>query len=145
MMSAEWFKQDTSEVLQRLKTDTDRGLSAEEAAQRLGSVGANELEEAEKRSTLRLFLEQFSNPLLIILLVGAAVSLYAGHVVDAIAIAAIVIINALISFAQEFKAQKSMDALKEMAAPDAMVRRNGEWISIPARELVPGEVLRLNT
>jgi len=69
----------------------------------LESVGANELEEAETRSTLRLLLEQFSNPLLIILLVGAGVSLYADHVVDAIAITAIVIINALISFAQEFK------------------------------------------
>jgi len=144
-MSADWFKQDAAEVLQRLNTDADRGLSAEETAQRLESVGANELEEAETRSTLRLLLEQFSNPLLIILLVGAGVSLYADHVVDAIAITAIVIINALISFAQEFKAQKSMDALKEMAAPDALVRRNGEWVSIPARELVPGEILRLNT
>jgi len=64
-MSADWFKQDTAEVLHELKTDADRGLSAEEAAQRLESVGANELEGAEKRSTLRLFLEQFSNPLLI--------------------------------------------------------------------------------
>lgn len=144
-MSIDWFKLGTDEVLHRLETDADHGLSLEEAEQRLETVGVNELDEVEKRSTFRLLLEQFSNPLLIILLVGGGVSLYADHLVDAIAIVAIVIINALISFAQEFKAQKSMDALKEMAAPDAMVRRKNKWVTIPARELVPGEILRLNT
>ncbi len=144
-MDKDWFNKTSDEVVAQLSTDIDKGLSTEASSQRLQTEGYNELPEADKQSSLALLLEQFKNPLLIILIVGAGVSLYAGHAVDAIAIAAIVIINALISFAQEYNAQKSMDALKDMAAPDAFVRRNSEWVSIPARDLVTGEVVRLNT
>lgn len=144
-MSNDFFRKTTGETVTILETDIERGLPADIAAQRLLEQGPNQLAEGKKASPLRLFLEQFKNPLLIILLVGAAIALYAGDAVDAIAIAIIVLINALISFVQEYNAQKSMDALKEMAAPDAFVRRNGEWVSVPARDLVPGDVLRLNT
>ncbi len=144
-MSNDFFRKTTGETVTILGTDIERGLPADIAAQRLLEQGPNQLAEGEKVSPLRLFLEQFKNPLLIILLVGAAISLYADHAVDAIAIAVIVLINALISFVQEYNAQKSMDALKEMAAPDAFIRRNGEWVSVPARDLVPGDILRLNT
>jgi len=144
-MSTHWFSKTVAEVSTAQGSDLERGLGAEEAARRVQEHGPNELSEAERASPIRLFLEQFKNPLLIILLFGAAISLYAGHAVDAIAIAVIVFINAVIGFAQESNAQKSMDALKEMAAPDAFVRRNGEWVSVPARDLVPGEVMRLNT
>ena len=144
-MSNDFFRKTTGETVTILGTDSERGLPADIAAQRLLEQGPNQLAEGKKASPLRLFLEQFKNPLLIILLVGAAISLYAGDAVDAIAIAVIVLINALISFYQEYNAQKSMDALKEMAAPDAFIRRNGEWVSVPARDLVPGDVLRLNT
>jgi len=144
-MNNDWFRKTTGETVDTLETDIERGLPADVAATRLREQGPNQLTEGEKTSPLRLFLEQFKNPLLIILLVGAAISLYAGHAVDAIAIGVIVVINALISFIQEHNAQKSMDALKEMAAPDAFVRRDGEWVSVPARDLVPGDVLRLNT
>lgn len=128
-----------------LEVDISQGLTAQEAASRLAEHGPNELAEGEKQSTLALFLEQFKNPLLIVLMAGAAVSWYADHVVDAIAIAVIVFINALISFIQEYGAAQSMEALKDMAAPDAFVRRASQWVSIPASDLVPGEVLRLNT
>ena len=141
----DFYRKTTEETVNTLGTDIEHGLPADIAAQRLLEQGPNQLAEGERTSPLRLFLEQFKNPLLIILLVGAAISLYADHAVDAIAIAVIVVINALISFVQEHKAQKSMDALKEMAAPDAFIRRNGEWVSVPARDLVQGDVLRLNT
>jgi len=144
-MNNDWFRKTTGETVDTLGTDIERGLAADIAATRLREQGPNQLTEGEKTSPLRLFLEQFKNPLLIILLVGAAISFYAGHAVDAIAIGVIVVINALISFIQEHNAQKSMDALKEMAAPNAFIRRNGEWVSVPARDLVPGDVLRLNT
>ena len=144
-MNTNSFNQSSQDVLKALGTDPERGLRADDAAKRLLEYGPNELEQEEKTSALRLFVEQFKNPLLIVLLFGAAISLYAGHVIDAIAIAVIVLINTAIGFVQEFKAQKSMDALKEMAAPDAFVRRDGEWLRVPASELVPGEVLRLST
>ena len=144
-MSNGFFRKTTGETVTILATDIERGLSADIAAQRLLEQGPNQLAEGGKTSPLRLFLEQFKNPLLIILLVGATISYYAGHIADATAIGVIVLINALISFVQEYKAQKSMDSLKEMAAPDAFVRRNSEWVSVPARDLVTGDVLRLNT
>ena len=144
-VSAQWFGREVDEVTTAVGCDLDRGLTADDAAKRLQEHGPNELAEAERPSLLRLFFEQFKNPLLIILLVGAAVSVYADHAADAIAIVVIVLINATIGFLQESSAQKSMAALKEMAAPEALVRRNGEWVKAPARELVPGEVLRLNT
>ena len=140
-----WFDRTIQETLRAFSTDLDRGLSSDDAAKRLADDGPNELDEGDQTSALQLLLEQFKNPLLIILLVGAGVSLYADHPVDAIAIVVIVFINAGIGFAQEFSAQKSMDALKDMAAPDAYVRREGQWVSVPARDLVTGEVLRLNT
>ena len=127
-MDKVWFRKNITEVLQELATDVDSGLSAETVAKHLETHGPNELAEAEKQSTLGLLIEQFKNPLLIILLVGAGVSLYADHAVDAIAITVIVVINALISFAQEYNARKSMDALKDMAAPNAFVRRVISWL-----------------
>lgn len=144
-MTNDWYRKTIDQVVSSLDTNIEQGLPEDAAATRLQEYGPNELAEAEKQSGLVLFLLQFKNPLLIILLVGAAISLYADHAVDAMAIAVIVVINAVISFIQEHSAQKSMDALKEMAAPDAFVRRSGKWISIPARDLVQGDILRLNT
>jgi len=144
-MSTSWFSQRIGDVVSELDTHLEHGMDADEASRRKGEHGPNELAEAERASMLQLFFEQFKNPLLLILIFGAGVSFYAGHAIDAIAIAVIVLINAAIGFVQESSAQKSMDALKEMAAPDAFVRRDGEWVSVPARDLVPGEVLRLTT
>jgi Ca2+-transporting ATPase len=128
-----------------LNVDVAAGLSSAEAAGRLDSHGPNKLAEAKKASPLAMFLGQFVNPLLIILLVGAAISSYTGHWVDAIAIFVIVLINASISFLQEFKAEQSLAALSEMAAPMADVRRDGDWREVPARDIVPGDVLRIKT
>jgi Ca2+-transporting ATPase len=137
------YGRDVSAVAQDLDVRIDKGLTREEAARRLKTYGPNKLAEAKKDSPLVMFLKQFVNPLLIILLVGALISGYTGHWVDAIAIFVIVLINSTISFVQEFKAEQSLAALSEMAAPMANVRRDGDWKEVPARDIVPGDVLRI--
>ena len=137
------YARDVQAVGQALGVEVETGLTAAEAARRLESVGPNRLSEGKKDSPLVLFLRQFANPLLIILLVGAAISGYTAHWVDAIAIAVIVLINAMISFVQEYKAEQSLAALSEMAAPLANIRRDNDWHEIPALDIVPGDVLRI--
>ena len=129
----------------KLQTDVESGLSTSEAQSRIEKHGYNELQEQNKVSALALFIHQFKNPLIFILAIGAIVSFATNHTVDAVAITAIIFINAIISFWQEFKAQKGMEALKEMAAPTAEVKRGGQWINIPAREIVPGDLLKIST
>ncbi|WP_428927624.1 cation-translocating P-type ATPase [Marinibacterium sp. SX1] len=126
-----------------LGADPDRGLSSDEAAARLARHGPNKLAEARQASALDLLIEQLKNPLLVILMIGAVISAYTGHWVDAVAIFVIVLINAGIGFWQEYSAQKSMAALSAMAAPHAMVLRDGQWADILAADLVPGDILRL--
>jgi len=140
-----WFNVEIGDAVSELNSNLETGLSSEEAARRLSQYGPNELAGEEKASVLSLLLAQFKNPLIIILLVGAALSLYIGHMVDAIAIGVIVIINILIAFMQELNMQKSMDSLNEMSAPTALVMRDGEWNRIPASEIVPGDILKLDT
>jgi len=140
-----WYALSVDETVRELGTDLEKGLGDHESAQRLSQSGPNELVGEEKPSVLKLLLVQFKNPLIIILLVGAALSLYIGHLVDAVAIGVIVVINILIAFIQELNMQKSMDSLNEMAAPTSLVLRNAEWNRIPAREIVPGDLLKLDT
>jgi len=137
------YGRDIQDVARDFDVDIEQGLTSTEAANRLEVYGPNKLAEAKKDSPLVMFLRQFVNPLLIILLIGAAISGYTGHWADAIAIFVIVLINAGISFLQEYKAEKSLAALSEMAAPMAYVRRDGDWQEIQARDIVPGDVLRI--
>ncbi|KUJ71318.1 cation-translocating P-type ATPase [Thiomicrospira sp. WB1] len=138
-----WHQLSSSSVLKQLGTHAETGLSAEEVASRQAEYGLNNLHQAEQTSAIMLFLAQLKNPLLIILAVGAVLSFLTGHHIDAIAISVIIVINAMISFVQEYKAQKSIDALKNMAAPKCLAMREGEWQKIPASELVPGDLIKL--
>ncbi len=140
-----WFKQSTSEIEQHLATDTNAGLSHTEHQQRLNKYGDNALATHKSKSAWQLYLEQYKNPLIYILLVGALVSWFTGHLIDAIAIGTIIVINTGISFWQEYKAQKGMEALRDMAAPEADVLRDNKWIHVPARTLVPGDVIKIST
>ncbi|MEN8726555.1 MAG: cation-translocating P-type ATPase [Sulfurovum sp.] len=140
-----WYKLKIDEALKTLNVDQSSGLTDTEADIRLVQSGANELRQEEKASVWYLLLEQIKNPLIIILIVGVFLSLYIGHIVDAVAIMVIVLINIMISFMQELNMQKSMDSLSDMAAPMATVLRNGNWEKVPARTLVPGDILKLNT
>jgi P-type Ca2+ transporter type 2C len=131
-------------VVREFQTDLDKGLSGEEARQRLAKYGVNELTERPRPGFLALLWGQFNNYLVIILIVAAVIALLLGEYVDAVAIMCIVVLNAIIGVVQESKAEQAIEALKKMAAPNAQVIRDGHQMTAPARELVPGDVVLLD-
>ncbi len=137
-----WHALDSAQVLADLGTSKS-GLAHDEAVQRLAQHGPNELVSKKKISPIKIFFEQFKDFLIIILLVATVISLVIGETLDAIVIMVIVVFAAGLGFVQEFRAEKAMEALKKMAAPTARVLRGGSEVEIPARELVPGEVVIL--
>jgi Ca2+-transporting ATPase len=137
-----WHSQSADEVLAHLGSAAT-GLSASEAAQRLAANGPNELKEGKRISPWQIFLGQFKSLIIWILIVAGVISGVLGEGVDAIAILAIVVLNAVIGFYQEFKAEESIAALKKMTAPQAKVRRDGHVTSIPAAGIVGGDILAL--
>lgn len=144
-----WHNLHVNEVIESLGSKL-HGLSEEEAKHRLAQFGPNELVEKEKNSPWMLFLEQFKNFLIIILLVATAVSgvlalTGEGDIWDPILIVVIVFFAVGLGFVQEYRSEKAMEALKQMAAPTATVIREGEEKEIPARELVPGDIILLET
>jgi P-type Ca2+ transporter type 2C len=139
-----WHNQSAKDVLTQLDSSAD-GLSSQEAVQRLATDGANEIKEGKRISPVQIFLGQFKSILVWILIVAGVISGVLGEMVDAIAILAIVVLNAAIGFYQEFNAEKSIEALKKMTAPQAKVRRDGLVTSIPASGIVIGDILMLET
>jgi Ca2+-transporting ATPase len=139
-----WHGLSLDAVFARLQS-TSSGLNQSEAASRLAEKGPNEMQAADRVSALALFLAQFKNALIIILLIATAFSGFLGHGVEASVIAVIVLFAVLLGFMQEYRAERAMEALSQMAAPTALVRRDGREIEVPARELVPGDVIRLQT
>lgn len=137
-----WHSQSADDVLAKLGSAT-AGLSATEAAKRLAANGPNELTEGKRISPWQIFLGQFKSLIIWILIVAGVISGVLGEVVDAIAILAIVILNAVIGFYQEFNAEKSIAALKKMTAPQAKVRRDGQVTLIPAANVVTGDIVEL--
>jgi Ca2+-transporting ATPase len=119
------------------------GLTAAEAARRLAEQGPNELQEVRSVSPLAIFIGQFKSLIVWILIIAAVVAGALGETVDAIAILAIVLLNGVIGFHQEFKAEKSIAALRRMTAPQARVRRDGRSLTVPATQLVCGDILEL--
>jgi Ca2+-transporting ATPase len=119
------------------------GLSGAEATRRLAEYGPNELEAVGRISPWTILLAQFKNVLIIILLIATAISIFLGHGIEAIAIAVIVLFAVLLGFVQEYRAERAIEALRQMAAPTATVLRDGEEVDIPARDLVPGDVILL--
>jgi Ca2+-transporting ATPase len=120
-----------------------QGLSEAEAARRLLQYGRNELPEGRRRGPVLMFLGQFADFMIVVLILAAVVSGLVGEPADSIAIVVIVLLNALIGFIQEYRAEQAMAALKRMAAPTARVRREGAWREVDAAELVPGDVVEL--
>jgi len=139
-----WHNLEVSEVLTSLDSNRE-GLSHGEAQRRLTQFGANELAEKKKVSPWVILLEQFKNFLIIILLVAVALSAIMGEVADAGVIFVIVLFAAGLSFIQEYRAERAMEALKRMAAPSASVLRDRMEIEISATELVPGDIILLRT
>lgn len=137
-----WHTLDTTDVLKQLST-TIQGLSSAQASQRLATNGPNSLPEGHRRSPWIIFLAQFSDFMIWVLLAAALVSGLIGEPRDAIAILVIVLFNAVIGTLQEFRAERALDALKEMAAPECLVLRDGRRQLLPATLLVPGDIVVL--
>ncbi len=142
---SEWYKLSPELVLQDLETDESLGLSESEARRRMEQHGPNELTEQEGRNPWRILWEQLSGIMVIILFVAALISIFLGDVYDAVAIVAIIILNAALGFQQEYKAERSMAALKKLAVPIVKVKRDGIVREVPSADLVPGDVVLLET
>ncbi len=139
-----WHTLSIEEALRQVDSQP-QGLSSGEASRRLSEYGPNELQAAHRVSAWEILLEQFKNVLILILLAATAISLLLGHGVESIVIAIIVLFAVLLGFIQEYRAERAIEALKQMAAPTAAVLRDGEEVRIPARDLVPGDVVLLHT
>ncbi|MGV3658201.1 MAG: calcium-translocating P-type ATPase, PMCA-type [Chitinophagaceae bacterium] len=137
-----WYRQTTDGVLQKLQT-TAKGLDAAETQKRLQQYGPNELVEKKPISPVAIFLAQFKDLMIIILIIAAIISGLLGDLVDTIVIVLIVIINAIIGFVQEYQAEKSMQALKNMTTSYARLLRNGKVHEVSVQQLVPGDVVLL--
>jgi len=138
-----WHSEPVEAVAKKFATRLEQGLTPEEAARRLAEFGSNELREAPRLPFWRLVLEQFSSFVVIILIVASVVSALLGDYVEAAVIMAIVLLNAIIGVVQESRAEEALAALKKMAAPNALVLRGGSRVTIPSRELVPGDIVIL--
>lgn len=143
MSKAVWHSIEVEQVLKELGTDPHSGLTSEEVKSRLETYGYNELKKEERISPLTLFINQFKNILIIILLIAIALSAVIGEVVDAAIIGVIVIFCAVLGFIQEYRAEKALEALKKMLSPTITILRDGKEEEIPSKELVPGDILLL--
>lgn len=138
-----WHQKDIDIVYKELNT-SEKGISTTEALKRFAQYGPNELKEKQKKTVFMMFLDQFKDFMIIILILAAIISGFIGEPIDTIAIIVIVFLNAIIGFIQEYRAEKAMAALKKMAAPFAVVSRDGVATNIPASEIVPGDVVLLD-
>ena len=137
-----WYQLDKASLFSELKT-SELGLSEAEARERLQQVGPNKLAEAEKISRIRIFLHQFKSPLIYILLIAGVVTFFLEEYKDTGVIAAVLLLNALIGYIQEVKAEKQVQALKKMVVAKARVLRDGKEVEINGEKVVPGDIVLL--
>lgn len=145
MEKIRWDRRSVQDVLQEFQISLDAGLNTEQVSENQKKYGWNQLKEANKKTFLSKVADQFKDFLILILLAASVVSFSIGEKTDAMIIVAIVIINAMLGLYQEGKAEKAIEALQKLAAPNANVIRNGAPISVPAEQLVPGDVVVLET
>jgi len=139
-LTKNWHQRSSGEILSELSTSL-KGLTEEKANQLLKENGPNILTEKKKRTHIMMFLDQFKDFMILVLIAAALISGFIGEFSDTIAILVIVVLNAVIGFVQEYRAEKAMAALKSMAAPRATVIRSGNTVDIPASELVLGDIV----
>lgn len=140
-----WHAIDAEEALKLQGVSEDSGLSGAEAAKRLAEAGPNSLEVEETSGPLVMLLRQFRNPLIYLLAFAAVLSVFVGHAVDAAVIAVVIVLNSLLGFFQEWRAEGALAALRRMSSPHARVLREGTPQEIDASEVVPGDILILET
>ncbi|MFX1486671.1 MAG: cation-translocating P-type ATPase, partial [Promethearchaeota archaeon] len=144
MSEGKWHAKTKEEVMEALGTRPE-GLSRIEAKDRLVKYGFNELRGEKRTSPYRIFLEQFRSYLVIILLVAMAISAFLGEIIDTVVIGIIVVINAIVGFTQEYRAERALEALKELTTPRTIVIRDGKEAELPSREIVPGDTIVIET
>src|SRR5262245_10486311 len=140
-----WHAMAAHDVVRRLDTDVATGLDPAEVSARLGRYGPNRLPEAARQSAFQRFLLQFKNVLVYILLGAAVIKAAMGAWVDTAVILAVVVLNALLGFIQEGRAEQALDSIRNMLSPEARTVRGGETRLIPAEDLVPGDVVLLES
>jgi len=138
-----WHSMEVAQVTKELNTDPDKGLTEDEVKSRLEKYGYNELKKEKKVSGFSIFLNQFKNILIVILLVAIGLAALVGEVVDAAIIGVIVLFCAVLGFIQEYRAERALEALKKMLSPTITVLRGGRESEIPSKEIVPGDILLL--
>ena len=143
-MVDEWHSKTVQESIDKLQA-SKQGLTSDEAQKRLSQYGTNEIRKEKGKSPLKILAEQFTDILIIILLIATALSIAVGEATDAIIIIAIIVASATIGFTQEYRSEKAVEALKKMTAPTANVIRDGKELKIQASQLVPGDIILLNT
>jgi len=144
-MNMEWHNSEIKEVLAHLKVTPEKGLTNQEAEERLHKYGLNEIQKHKGPSALRIFAAQFTSPLIWLLLGAVVVSAFLAEFIDAFVILAIVIVNAILGFTQEYRAERSIEALRKLAAPRTKVLRNGHMDEIDSKYIVPGDIIFVET
>ena len=144
-LSLTWHTLNSEDVLEKLHSLRDTGLTSEEAKLRLERYGHNQLKEGKRTSFVKMVFDQLNNFVVILLIVAAIISAFLGEGIDAAAIIIIVVLNTVMGVVQESRAENALAALKKMAAPEAQVLRDGHRVSIPGHELVPGDIVFLET
>ncbi|MBS7656555.1 HAD-IC family P-type ATPase [Candidatus Bathyarchaeota archaeon] len=139
-----WHAYKVEKVFEILET-SERGLTTSEAEERISKYGSNELEEEKKLSKLNMLVDQLKSPLVGVLIAAAFISSLAGKLIDTLVVAVVIIFNTSIGFFQEFRAESALQALKSMAAPEAEVVRDGIEVRIKAKEIVPGDIILLDS
>ncbi|NLH46907.1 MAG: cation-translocating P-type ATPase [Acholeplasmataceae bacterium] len=139
-----WFSKEKDTVFKELEVNPAIGLTTQEAQERLEKYGVNKLQGKSKKSLFRLFLEQLQDTLIYVLLAASAITVIIGEYADTAIILIVVIINAVVGVAQEYKAGKAVEALQDMTTPHAIVRRDGEIKEISSEEVVPGDIVILD-
>ena len=142
LLSMNWWQSSIQDVFKNLST-SQQGLADDSAKSRLTEVGPNELIEKKRKPPLTIFLNQFKDFMIVVLLAAAIIAGIAGDLTDTLIIVVIVVLNAIVGFVQENKAEEAMEALKKISALHAHVRRNGSRVTLPAAELVPGDMVEL--
>ena len=143
--SEDWHALGTDETIAQFDTPPDSGLSSQEAAKRIERYGPNQLAEAPPTTIWQMLWEQFNNFVVILLIIAAVISALLGDYVESGAIIAIVVLNAVLGIVQERRAEQALAALQELAAPDANIIRAGHRITVPASQLVPGDIVFLES
>lgn len=142
-MAGRWYALSQQEVVEHFQTDERKGLPEKDVRERFARFGPNDLARAPKPPLWQLFLNQFKDFMVLVLLAATAISGFLGEYADAITIMIIVVLNAVLGFVQEYRAERSMEALKQLTSPEARVIRGGQERRIPAVELVPGDIVIL--